>query len=128
MENLSSRVRNEISSINIKIEHFNSRMYRVITEEFKSLRERLLFVIDESFKEGEKYIREYMKAQEEKLGGELTKVREVLQKEYTKIEGMKEELAKPTWRKTAGDIISNHLEETVEELVRKSSALNIGNW
>lgn len=32
-------------------------MYRVITDEFKHLRERLLFIIDESFKEGEKYIR-----------------------------------------------------------------------
>jgi hypothetical protein len=32
-------------------------MYRVISDEFKSLRERLLSIIDESFKEGEKYIR-----------------------------------------------------------------------
>jgi hypothetical protein len=49
------------------------------------LRERLLFIIDETFKEGEKYIREYMKTQEDKLAGEITKIREVLQKEYTKI-------------------------------------------
>lgn len=101
------KVRNEIANINIKIENFNSRMYRVISDEFKNLRERLLFIIDESFKEGEKYIREYMKVQEEKLAGELVKTREILQKEYTRIEAMKEEINKPTWRKTAGDIISS---------------------
>ena len=121
-------MRNEISNINIKIENFNSRMYRVITDEFKNLRERLLFIIDESFKEGEKYIREYMKGQEEKLAGELTKIREVLQKEHAKIENMKEEISKANWRKTAGEIIASHLESTVEELVKKSNQLSIGKW
>lgn len=104
------KLRNEMASINIKIENFNSRMYRAISDEFKNLRERLLFIIDETFKEGEKYIREYMKAQEEKLAGDLVKVREQLQKEYAKIEGMKEEIAKPNWRKTAGNIIASGLE------------------
>ena len=122
------KVRNEIANINIKIENFNSRMYRVISDEFKNLRERLLFIIDETFKEGEKYIREYMKAQEERLAGDLVKVRETLQKEYAKIETMKEEIAKTTWRKTAGDIIASELETKVEDLVKKSSQLNVGKW
>jgi hypothetical protein len=41
---------------------------------------------------------------------------------------MKEEISKPNWRKTAGDIISNNLESTVEDLVKKSATLNIGKW
>lgn len=56
-------MRNEIANINIKVETFNSRMYKVINDEFKNLRERVMFIIDESFKESEKYIREYMKSQ-----------------------------------------------------------------
>jgi hypothetical protein len=103
-------------------------MYRVITDEFKNLRERLLFIIDESFKEGEKYIREYMKSQEDKLAGDLIKIRELLQKEYTKVEAMKEEIGKPNWRKTAGEIIASELESKIEELVKKSNQINIGKW
>lgn len=36
-------------------------------------------------------------------------MKEVLQKEYTKIETMKEEIAKPHWRKVAGEIIASEL-------------------
>lgn len=128
MENLGLKVRNEIANVNIKIENFNTRMYRVITDEFKNLRERLLFIIDESFKEGEKYIREYMKSQEDKLAGDLLKIREVLQKEYATIEAMKEEIGKPNWRKTAGEIIASELESKVEETVKRSNQLNVGKW
>ncbi len=55
-------------------------MYRVISDEFKNLRERIFFILEESFKESEKYIREYMKSQYEKLAGDLVKMRETLQK------------------------------------------------
>ena len=37
-------------------------------------------IIEESFRESQKYIREYMKTQEEKLAGDLVKMREILQK------------------------------------------------
>lgn len=43
-----------------------------------------------------------MKTQEEKLAGDLVKTRELLQKEFKKIEEMKEEIGKPNWRKVAG--------------------------
>ena len=62
------------------------------------------------------------------MAGDLVKIRETLQKEYVKIEGMKEEIAKPTWRKTAGDIIASELESKVEDLVKKSAQLNVGKW
>ena len=77
-------------------------MYKVIVDEFKSLRDRINHIIDESFKESEKYIREYMKGQEEKLAGDMIKYKEVLQKEYMKVENMKEEIKGDNWRKTAG--------------------------
>lgn len=69
-----------------------------------------------------------MKSQEERLAGDLVKFRETLQKEYVKIEAMKEEIAKPTWRKTAGDIIASELEGKVEDLVNKSAQINVGKW
>ena len=111
-------MRNEIASINVKVESFNSRMYRAISEEFKSLRERVLSIIEEGFKESEKYIREYMKTQEDRLAGELV----------NKIEAMKEEIGKPNWRKVAGEIIASELERKVDEMVRQSSQLAVGRW
>ncbi len=69
-----------------------------------------------------------MKSQEERLAADLVKFRETLQKEYVKIEAMKEEIAKPTWRKTAGDIIASELEGKVEDLVNKSAQINVGKW
>ena len=41
---------------------------------------------------------------------------------------MKEEIGKPNWRKTAGEIIASELEGKVEDLVRKSSQFNVGKW
>jgi len=41
---------------------------------------------------------------------------------------MKEEINKPGWRKVAGEVIANDLERTVDQLVKKSSALEIGRW
>ncbi len=55
-------------------------------------------------------------------------MREALQKEYQLVEGMKEEIAKPNWRKTAGEIISNELERKVEDMVKHSSQLVVGRW
>lgn len=121
-------MRNEIAGINIKVESFNQRMYRVISEEFKNLRERVLAIIDEGFRESEKYIREYMKGQEEKLAGDLLRMKETLQKEFSRIEAMKEEIAKPNWRKVAGEIIATELERKVDEMVRQSSQLAVGRW
>jgi molecular chaperone GrpE (heat shock protein) len=117
-----------MASINIKVESFNSKMYRIINDEFKNLRERVMFIIDESFKESEKYIREYMKTQEEKLAGDLIKMKDSLQKEFTKIEAMKEEIGKPNWRKVAGEIIASELERRVDELVKVSGQLTVGRW
>lgn len=41
---------------------------------------------------------------------------------------MKEEIAKPNWRKVAGEIISSSLESHIDEMVKYSSQLAIGRW
>ena len=89
-------------------------MYRTITSEFKSLRERVLQIFDDAFKESERYIREYMKNQEEMLTGDLYKMRDILNAESAKLETMKSEIEKPGWRKMTGEIISNEHERRID--------------
>lgn len=103
-------------------------MYRTITSEFKSLRERVLQIFDDAFKESERYIREYMKNQEEMLTGDLYKMRDILTAESAKLETMKSEIEKPGWRKMTGEIISNEHERRIDELVKQSAQLNVGRW
>ena len=55
-------------------------------------------------------------------------MRETLQKEYGLIEGMKDEIAKPNWRKVAGQIIASELERKVDEMVKHCAGLNVGRW
>lgn len=62
------------------------------------------------------------------MAGDLVKMRETLQKEYNLVEGMKEEIAKPNWRKAAGEIIASELERKVDEMVRHSAQLQVGRW
>jgi len=77
-------------------------MTKVINGEFKNLREKIYHIVEEVFKDSEKYIQEYMKFQEDRLAGEVIKMRNTLQTEYTKIESMREEIGKTNWRKIAG--------------------------
>lgn len=50
-------------------------MLRKLTDEFRTLRERIGQIIEECFRESEKSIREYMKTQEERLAVDLIKMR-----------------------------------------------------
>lgn len=106
LENLSGKIRKELSSVNYRIEAFNSKMSKVISNEFKSLREKVLRVVDEAFKESEKYIKEYMIRKEQQLTADLAQMRGLLEKEVARVDEMKEELNKPQWRKVAGEILS----------------------
>ncbi len=121
-------MKGEISNLNNKLDSFNNKMYRTITGEFKSLRERVLQIFDDAFKESERYIREYMKNQEEMLTGDLYRMRDVLIAESNKLETMKAEIEKPQWRKMTGEIISNEHERRIDELVKQSAQLNVGRW
>ncbi len=48
-----------------------------------------------------------MKIEEQKLAGELLKIKDVLEKEFIKIEAMKEDIHSPQWRKVAGEILAS---------------------
>lgn len=70
-------------------------------------------MVEASFKETERCIREYMKQKEDLLTVELKKSKMMLEKEAVKIQAMKEELQRPNWRKVAGEILSTELEHTL---------------
>lgn len=56
------------------------------------------------------------------------KMKTTLEKELTRIDSMKLELAKPQWRKVAGEILSTELEHHVQNIIQQSSALEVGKW
>lgn len=103
-------------------------MSRVLQHELKALKDQILQLVDDAFKESERSIRDYMKIEEEKLAGEVFKVKENLEKEYLRIEGMKEEINGPQWRKVAGEVLATELEKTMEDTVKKASFVTIGRW
>jgi len=41
-------------------------------------------------------------------------MREVLQNQLSKVEGMKADISKPGWKKVAGELLSSDLEEKVD--------------
>ena len=84
-------------------------MGKALSNEFRAMRDKILQIFDSVFKESEKFIKDYMRQQEAKMAGDMLRVREVLQKEHSKIELMKDELKKPSWRKTAGEILTSEL-------------------
>lgn len=69
-----------------------------------------------------------MKIEEQKLAGEVIKIREVLEKEYVRVETMKEEIAQPQWRKVTGEILATEMEKNLEELIKRSGGVQIGRW
>lgn len=58
----------------------------------------------------------------------MIKCKEILQKEYMKVENMKEEIKGDNWRKTAGEIIATEMESKVKLVVKESSQINVGKW
>jgi hypothetical protein len=77
-------------------------MSKVLHNELKALRENILRLVDEAFKESERSVREYMRIEEQKLASDLLNMREILEKEYVRVETMREEIHKPNWRKVTG--------------------------
>jgi hypothetical protein len=58
----------------------------------------------------------------------MIRYKEVLQKEYMKVENMKEEIKGDNWRKTAGEIIATEMESKIKLVVKESSQINVGKW
>lgn len=61
LDNLSQKIRREIGSIHSKIDVFNSRMSTLLTNELRTVREKVQQVLEAAFKESDKYVQEYMK-------------------------------------------------------------------
>lgn len=59
-----------------------------------------------------------MKQKEDLLTVELRKSKVLLEREALKIQAMKEELQRPTWRKVAGEILSTGMETTLEAIIK----------
>lgn len=62
------------------------------------------------------------------MAGDVIKMRELLEKEYIRVETMKEEINKPQWRKIAGEILSTELEKNIEEIIKKGNQTEIKRW
>ena len=103
-----------MGNINYRIDQFRNNMSKVLTSELKALREEILRLVDEAFKESERSIREFMKMEEERLASDMLKMRETLEKEYVRVEAMREEINKPQWRKVTGEILATELEKNLE--------------
>ena len=103
-------------------------MTAVLANELRGVREKVQAVLEAALKESDKYVQEYMKQKEAALAGELLQMKGLLEKELTRIEAMKDELAKPTWRKVAGEILTTDLEHKVEDLLQRSGGLEVGKW
>jgi hypothetical protein len=67
LEGLAQKVKNEINNLNYKLEMFNSQMISVVTQEYNEIKERIYQVVEETFRNSEGYIQEYMRAQEIKF-------------------------------------------------------------
>ena len=128
LDNLTGKIGGEVANLNYKLDMFNAKMAKTLNNEFRNLRERINSIFEAAFRESEAYIKEYMQKKEAELGGELRTMRETLEKEQKRIDGMREELNKPQWRKVAGEILATELEQKVEDMIKKSATLDVGHW
>jgi hypothetical protein len=69
-----------------------------------------------------------MKMEEERLASDILNMRETLEKEYVRVEAMRQEINRPQWRKVTGEILATELEKNLEELVKKSGTMEVGKW
>ena len=69
-----------------------------------------------------------MQVEEQRLAGDLVRIKEALQKEQARVEIMKEEISQPQWRKVAGEILSMEMEKNVQQLIDQSSSAAVKPW
>lgn len=118
LEGLASKVKNEINNLNYKLEMFNSQMVGVVSQEYNEIKERIYQVIEETFRNSEGYIQEYMKSQEMKFAEEIIRAKEALMAEISHIDAMREDINKPYWRNMAGVFITSEFENKIYEVIR----------
>ena len=118
LEGLAQKVKNEINNLNYKLEMFNSQMISVVTQEYNEIKERIYQVVEETFRNSEGYIQEYMRAQEMKFAEEIIRAKEALQQEMSHIDAMREDINKPYWRNMAGVFITSEFETKIYDVIR----------
>ena len=127
LEGLANKVKTEINNLNYKIEMFNSQMLTVVTQEYNHIKERIYQCVEETFRESENYVREYMRAQEMKFAEEILRARESLQREISSIEAMREDINKPYWRNMAGVFITSEFEARIESVIKQCQTIQTKN-
>ena len=55
-------------------------------------------------------------------------MREKLRVQYEKVETMRDDINKPNWNKVSGELLSDDLEERVEQMIAKSKRIDVGHW
>lgn len=106
---------------------FNSQMLSVVTQEYNHIKERIYQCVEETFRDSENYVREYMRAQEMKFAEEILRARESLQREISSIEAMREDINKPYWRNMAGVFITSEFEARIESVIKQCQTIQTKN-
>lgn len=106
---------------------FNSQMLTVVTQEYNHIKERIFQCVEETFRDSENYVREYMRAQELKFAEEILRARESLQREINSIEAMREDINKPYWRNMAGVFITSEFEARIESVIKQCQTIQTKN-
>ena len=102
-------------------------MLSVVTQEYNHIKERIYQCVEETFRESESYVREYMRAQEMKFAEEILRARESLQREISSIEAMREDINKPYWRNMAGVFITSEFEARIESVIKQCQTIQTKN-
>lgn len=100
-------VRKEINNIDYKLESFNKDVLRQLKEHTETYKKRVVWIIDEAFRENERHLSQIQRTQEQRVAGELVQIKATLQKEFVKIEGMRSEIRQQNWKKVAGEMLSS---------------------
>jgi hypothetical protein len=77
------------------------------------------------FEETEQSIRLRIQQHSEMLSSELLQTRTALTEEYYKIEEMKDDISKDSWKKVAGELLSTEMEDKVERILERSRAIQL---
>lgn len=102
-------------------------MMSVVSQEYNHIKERIYAVIEETFRDSEGYIKEYMRAQEVKFAEEIFRAREALQREIANIEAMREDISKPYWRAMAGVFVTTEFEASIESVIKQCQTIQTKN-
>ena len=104
---------------------FNSQMITVVTQEYNEIKERIYQVVEETFRNSEGYIQDYMRAQEIKFAEEIIRAKEALQQEMAHIDAMREDINKPYWRNMAGVFITSEFEQKIYDVIRMCESVQV---